>query len=82
MVETSQGKCQYCKRVLSKQGMKRHLDVCEKRPDNSIIVPDDNAERYFCIKVEGYHATEFWLYLDVSAERATLKDLDQFLRDI
>lgn len=77
-----QGKCQYCKRIFSKQGMKKHLDICEKRSDNLTKVPGDNAESYFCIKVEGYHAPEFWLYLDVSTERTTLKDLDKFLRNI
>lgn len=82
MAGTSQGKCQYCKRILSKQGMSRHLYACEKRPGNSIKVPGDNSEKYFRITVEGYYAPEFWLYLDISAERATLKDLDQFLRDI
>lgn len=82
MAETSQGKCQYCKRIFSKQGMKKHLDICEKRSDNFLKVPGDNAESYFCITVEGQHAPEYWLYLDVSAERTTLKDLDKFLRDM
>lgn len=82
MAGTSQGKCQYCIRIFSKQGMKKHLDICEKRSDNSMKVPGDNAESYFCIKVEGYNAPGYWLYLDVSAERTTLKDLDKFLRDI
>ncbi len=82
MSETSQGKCQYCKRIFSEQGMKKHLDICERRSDNFLKVPGDNAESYFCIKVEGQRAPEYWLYLDVSAERTTLKDLDKFLRDI
>lgn len=82
MAKTSQGKCQYCKRIFSKQGMKKHLDICEKRSDNFLKVPVDNAESYFCIKIEGQHAPEYWLYLDVSAERTTLRDLDKFLRDI
>lgn len=69
----TKGKCATCKKVLGKVALKNHL-----LKEHLVEV---GGTAYFMLKVEGYHQKDYWLYIGVK-EDATLKQLDQFLRDI
>lgn len=81
MPETTNGRCQYCRNIFSKRTIRKHLEKCEAR-QSKIKETGGETERFFTILVEGSRLLNYWIYLDVSAKRATLKDLDKFLRDI
>ena len=72
----SQGQCFFCKAVVGRQAMIKHLQSCEKMPPK-----DSDMKRYLLILVEGRYDPVYWLYLAVSKE-TTLKQLDHFLREI
>ena len=74
---TSRGECALCGAEFGKAQMTRHL---EKHQKEQQAAPGLRANRFHLI-VEGRHAPEYWLHLDVRAD-ATLKDLDGFLRGI
>lgn len=72
------GTCELCGRTLSKGGMTRHLKACVERED---VAPKGGAARdRFHLVISGRHHAEYWLHVDVTA-RATLADLDAFLRN-
>ncbi len=76
----SYGKCFFCGRSVSRQGMNRHLAACKAR--KTAIAEESGAkERLFHILVDAPYATEYWLHIEIPA-RATLRDLDRFLRAI
>ncbi|SHK22928.1 hypothetical protein SAMN02745975_03909 [Geosporobacter subterraneus DSM 17957] len=77
MKKTNEGiKCNYCGEVFGKVAIKRHLEKCKIREEKN----QPGEEVYYWIQVQGYYQKEYCMYLDVSAN-ASLKDLDQFLRD-
>lgn len=69
-------KCNYCGELFGKVAIKRHLEKCEVRKEKT----QPGEEVYYWVQVQGYYQKEYCMYLDVSA-KASLKDLDQFLRD-
>jgi len=77
----SKGKCNLCGEEFAKAGMTRHITTCRKTHALEKLEgrgkPRD-ATLYHLV-VEGGPA--YWLHLEVPAD-ATLKNLDQFLRDI
>jgi len=73
----SRGTCVYCKKTYAKSGMSRHLKACKAR--KAAIAGQAPETRLFHLVVEG--SPDHWLHLEVPAA-ATLRDLDQFLRDI
>lgn len=78
----STGKCEYCGESYGKGGMKRHLGSCKARK-TAIEAQSKKSKAKpkgaFHIVVEG--GPLFWLHLETPAD-ATLKKLDQYLRDI
>lgn len=85
---SSKGKCYYCGREISKRGILRHLEAYKERKkyleDNMkqangkmemFILKIEVDERYQC------SLNDYWMYIGID-KRATLKKLDQFLRDI
>ncbi len=76
MAEKKIGICSYCEKEFSKVILKNHYKKCEKKPQVS-----NGVEEFFMISVEGYYNKEYWLYISVST-KATLEDIDSFLRDI
>lgn len=80
----SSGICSFCKKKFSKGGIKRHLDSCSARQaaiDKQAAKAKSKQGKTFQIKVEGYYKPLYWLYLEVPV-KATLQDLDSFLRNI
>lgn len=65
----SKGKCRICRKEFSQRGIKKHILSCNK---------DNGNEKVFLIKAE---AGPFWVYFEIETKR-TLKQLDQFLRDL
>jgi len=76
--QTSTGKCLLCGATMSKSGMTRHLKSCKK---NKTEESGSEKTPGFHLVVEGRYLPDYWLHLEVQAE-ASLRDLDDFLRDI
>ncbi len=72
----SPGKCRICNNVFSKTMMVNHLELCKK--DTTI---SGEKTKVFKLLVEGVDKSEYWLILKVRGD-ATLKHIDNFLRDI
>jgi hypothetical protein len=80
----SQGKCQLCQTTFSKTVITRHLDKCLEKQEAAKSATGKAAARptkLLHLVVEGKYDPHYWLHLEVSA-RATLADLDSFLRHI
>ena len=81
--QQTQGVCQLCQSMFIKSGMTRHLTKCladheaepaaSKRPAKTV--------RLLRLVVEGKYNPEYWLQVEMPAT-ATLRDLDDFLRNI
>jgi hypothetical protein len=74
----SPGRCAYCDRVISKSGMTRHLQSCEKRA--AAMKSERGSGRLFHIVVEGRDNPEYWVHLEAPGI-ATLDELDALLRE-
>lgn len=77
------GNCGYCGRELTAGGLTRHLRSCAAR--RKAIEQADRGRRpvqnLYHLQVQGKYAREYWLHLEVCG-RATLEDLDDYLRRI
>ncbi|MBP6468371.1 MAG: hypothetical protein KA277_10220 [Fusobacteriaceae bacterium] len=78
MAEKKLGTCSYCGKEFSKVALKKHYMNCDKNVERNTV---EEKEDYFFISVEDRYMSEYWLYISVST-KATLKDIDKFLRDI
>jgi len=80
---TSQGQCNLCGETFNKAGMSRHITACRKSHALKKLEGRGKARKtnLFHLMVEGTYAPVFWLHLSVPTD-ATLRNLDQFLRDI
>lgn len=78
MAEKKLGTCSYCGKEFSKVALKKHYMSCDKNVERNTV---EEIEDYFFISVEDRYRSEYWLYISVST-KATLKDIDKFLRDI
>jgi hypothetical protein len=81
--QLSKGKCAFCGQVVAKNGMSKHLAACDKHRQ-SLEKPLTGrgklrSTKLVHLQVDGYGL--YWMHLEVPAD-ATLKHLDQFLRDI
>lgn len=74
----SYGKCFLCGKTLAKNAVSRHLEKCI--PAHRPAGPGKPVH-LFHLQVEGAHAPEYWLHIEIPA-KATLFDLDDFLRSI
>jgi hypothetical protein len=84
----TKGKCIFCGAEYAKVGMTKHLSTCAKRKEAmqevlGAVKSKVKAQSMpiYHIQVEGAYATMYWMHLDVPGE-FTLRDLDQFLRDV
>lgn len=76
------GKCKICGNEYTQSGMSRHLKSCLNKNYEKIIDKNQSQKSlYYHIYIKGTHRTDYWLQLQVKAD-ATLRDLDNFLRDI
>jgi len=78
----SRGNCIYCGSLMTKTGMAKHLQSCDKRKET---ITDAAVSRYgeifYHLQIEEAWQGGFWLHLEMSG-KATLDDLDEYLRAI
>jgi len=79
----SQGKCNLCGETFSKTGMAKHITKCRKNHALKKLEGRGKLRKadLLHLVVEGSHRPDYWLHLEAPTD-ATLRDLDQFLRDI
>lgn len=78
------GKCYYCKKEFSKTGMLNHLKSCGAVKEYTGAGDDKRkkiTDNFILAISPRYSASEFWLFILID-KIATLKQLDQFLRDV
>jgi hypothetical protein len=79
----SKGKCAHCGLEMAKSGVSRHLTACA--PWNQMVAKADrkkgSAETLYRLRIQAAGLPEFWLHVEMRG-RATLNDLDQYLRAI
>lgn len=83
-VPMTKGKCSVCNATFSKAAMTKHLESCNQRKadlETSAEKLNLRKAKNFHLVVEGRHLPEYWMHLAVPFN-ATLKDLDDFLRNI
>ena len=81
--EISTGKCCFCKENFSFEEMTGHFKSCKPRIDflhKLSEKPDSRKTLIYHLFVEGRHQTAYWMHLEIHSD-ATLRHLDQFLRD-
>ena len=80
----TKGVCQICKNAFSKTGMTRHLAKClPDHEDSGTAVSKSPPKKVQLLQIlaQGKYNTDYWLVVEMPAT-ATLRELDQFLRDI
>jgi hypothetical protein len=79
------GTCSFCGETFTTRTIKRHLDKCAKRQDAKAKAARSKKAKtlpLYLLQVEGLgFFGKYWLYIELPAD-ATLRSLDQFLRDI
>jgi len=79
----SEGKCSLCNGTFSKAAITKHLESCRERkkvPETLSKSRGLKKMKIFHLVVEGHDLPTYWIHLDAPVN-ATLKDLDDFLRD-
>ncbi len=87
----TEGTCQLCGGMFTKQGMLRHLSSCRwgggslkpagsLKKETAIVVGKMETSGVFHIVVEGEDLPDYWMHLEVPAD-STLETLDHFLRE-
>lgn len=79
MTKQTKGFCKYCGNEYTKGGMLRHLSACKKR--KARLEVQKGKCRYYQVSICGKYNKDYWLIIEIS-ENATLRELDQFIRDI
>lgn len=80
--QSSKGKCSFCGGSIAKVAMARHLKACNARAEgNDELAAKGSARRtIFHLQVQGLYQPMYWMHIEIP-ENATLKDLDDFLRE-
>jgi hypothetical protein len=80
--QSSKGKCSFCGGSFAKAAMARHLKACNARAEgNDELAAKGSARRtIFHLQVQGLYQPMYWMHIEIP-ENATLKDLDDFLRE-
>lgn len=80
----SKGTCTFCGREMSRGGLSKHLQSCPQRQE-SVTTADKaqagSTQPLYHLLVSDAYNSDFWLHLEMNG-RATLKELDQYLRAI
>ncbi len=77
----SKGYCHYCHAEYTKAGMIRHITACKERKKELEKATDSKNCGHFTLSITGKYNNNYWLIIECR-ENATLKDVDQFLRNI
>ncbi|MCK5876990.1 MAG: hypothetical protein KAG43_05090 [Candidatus Marithrix sp.] len=81
MAKQSRGKCIFCDKEMTNGGLTKHLQACHKRKEMIEQTKKGKSQSLYYLKIQNAYLKNFWLHLEVKGS-ATLKDLDQYLRDI
>lgn len=81
MKKRIKGKCKYCGQEYTFSYMSRHLSACEERQKKLMKKTIGRKRGYFELAICSKYDKNYWLFIEVK-ETATLKDIDDFLRDI
>lgn len=81
MRKQTKARCKYCEAKYAKSGMIKHLRGCKERKKEIEGAEKEKKCGYFMITVTGRYAKPYWMVLECQ-ESLTLKELDDFLRDI
>ncbi len=81
MAKQTNGLCKYCGNEYARSGMLRHLAACSERKAALNKETGSRTSGYYELLVEGKDKPQYWLIIEMK-ESATLKELDQFIRDI
>ena len=79
----TKGSCVYCGRKMTKRGISKHLQSCNKRVE---VITTANAkpgkeEIFYHLQIQDNWLGDYWLILEISG-KATFIDLDYYLRTI
>ncbi len=77
------GTCAFCGEVITKRGVRKHLDKCPKRQEALTRAAAGNRleETLWHLRVQDAYDKDFWLDLEMVGS-ASLDKLDQYLRAI
>ncbi len=75
------GKCKYCGKEYTRPYIMRHLASCKKRAAALEKEQNDTPCGYYELFIYGKYENAYWMVIEIK-EDDTLRDLDQFLRDI
>ncbi len=81
MNKQTKGKCRFCGKEYAKTSMVKHLSSCKEWKNELDKSASDKKIGYFGLAISGKYDKAYWLITEFR-EDATLKDVDQFLRDI
>jgi len=70
----TKGRCYLCGKEVGKGGIKSHLLKTHH-------IEEEGTQKCLLLKIEGYYARDYWLYVDIPTDE-TLQELDDFLRRI
>lgn len=80
----TKGACAFCGREMTRGGMSKHLQSCPQRQEAIAAAnsaQSDSPQPLYHLLVRDAYASDFWLHLEMNG-RATLNDLDRYLRAI
>lgn len=79
----SKGKCTHCGLEIAKSGVTRHLAACAiwKELVKKAEHKKGSSETLYRLRIQAVGLPQFWLDLEMRG-RGTMKDLDQYLREI
>lgn len=77
----TRGFCKYCGKEYTRGGMLRHLNACTERKKALAAETGKRRCGYYELLLAGRYDRDYWLIIEIR-ETATLRDLDQFIRDI
>lgn len=81
MAQKIKGKCKFCGSEYTYSYMGRHLSSCKKRQSQLVTETGKKQCGYFLLAIYPRYGKDYWLFIEMN-EKATLRDLDTFLRDI
>lgn len=79
MAKQTRGFCKYCGKEYTRTGMIKHLAACKEK-ENLFALAKEKT-KYYELVLYGKYDKDYWLIIQVK-ENVTLKDLDQFIRNI
>lgn len=80
----TKGTCTFCGREMTRGGLSKHLRSCPQRREAVATADSAKAgttQSLYHLLVSDAYSSDFWLHLEMDG-RATLKQLDQYLRAI